>query len=87
MERFYSSTLKKKVQQINVTRARKLFEQGETIYLMPNKMRFDNSWQSPYGVNKGDVSSWYNFSMICDTYRTYNCGCGRGAYIHFFVEC
>lgn len=85
MDKFYSKNLEREIQQINAVKARKLFEQGKTIYLHPNKMKFDNEYQAPTSFKKG-ASDWRSsFDKICDYFRYYNCGCGRGSYIHFFV--
>ena len=88
MEKFYSSTLRCTVKQINKTSARKRFENGETIYFHPSKMRFDNPWQNPVDVQKnGRWFKDYSFDTICNYFENYNCDSERGKYIHFFVKC
>ena len=47
MEEFYSSDLKCMVRRISKAKARKLWEEGFTLYFLSSNMRFDNMWQSP----------------------------------------
>ena len=88
MEKFYSTTLRCVVKQINKTAARKRYENGDTVYFQSSKMRFDNLWQNPLGVQKND--KWYkghSFDKVCSSYAYYNCDKERGKYIRFFVKC
>lgn len=87
MERFYSNTLKCMVQQINKTSARKVFNLGGTIYLLPSKVRFDNAWTYPCEISKKESSDIHsNFEKICMYFEVFNCGRELGQYIHFFIK-
>lgn len=86
MERFFSHDLKCNVQQIQKRTARKLYNDGVTIYLHPSKMRFDNAWQSPMPANKNQNTSNWTFDLLCADYKYYNCDNERGKTVHFFVD-
>ena len=88
MEKFYSNTLKCMVQQISKPKAKKLFENGEKIYFVSSKMRFDNPWTYPLEIEKkADSSIHGDFENICNHFVYYNCDNFRGKYIRFFVKC
>ena len=85
---FYSETLKASVLQVTKTQAKKFFEQGKTIYLLPSKMEFDNIWQSPLPFSishlKGEPN--WDFSKYIGFYEIYNCDRERGRWVHFFIQ-
>ena len=56
MEEFYSSDLKCMVRRISKAKARKLWEEGFTLYFLSSNMRFDNMWQSPMEAQKNGFS-------------------------------
>lgn len=88
MQKFYSNSLKKVIQQISKPRARKFFDEGRTIYFQSSNMGFDNPWQSAMEAMKNGFSfQGYTFDQICNSYECFNCDNARGKYIHFFVEC
>ena len=87
MENFYSCSLRSQVQQINKTRARNLYNNGETIYLMPCNMMFDNFWQQPYPLDKSRAMYHENFDRAVNSFAYYNCDNERGAYPRFYVKC
>ena len=37
---------------INKTQARKLFERGDWVYLMPSKIPFDSKWFTPAVIHR-----------------------------------
>lgn len=83
---FYSHDLKAKVKQINKTQAKKLYNNGESIFIHPCNMIFDNMWQIPYKININD-NMWgaENFDGRISDYTYYNCDNERGKYPNFFV--
>lgn len=85
---FYSETLKASVLQVTKTQAKKLFEQGKTIYLRPSKMKFDNMWQSPLPFSIDQIKGEYNgdFRKYVSFYEACNCDRERGKYAHFFIQ-
>lgn len=88
MEKFYSNG--KTYQQINKSKARRLFDKGTEILFHPCKMRFNSVWQQPCVIHKGDfethVSGVSEFDSACNHFAHYNCDSERGTYIHFYVE-
>lgn len=83
MEKYYLSSLGREIQQINKTKARKLWEDGQTIYMLPSNMRVGNIWMCPMPTRKTD-DRW-NFNLLCADFIYYNCDNERGKYIHFYV--
>ncbi len=87
MKRLYFNALHKDVQQINKIKARRLYEAGETIWLLSSNLRLNNLWQAPMDANKAFVTfNGYTFDEVCGSYAAFNCDNKRGKYIHFYVE-
>lgn len=82
MENFYSTTLRKTVQQISMPRARKLYERGVAIFMNPCNMRFDNVWTYPSLLQKSDNDS---FESIVNSFIYYCCNAETGKYPRFYV--
>ena len=81
------------MKKINKTQAWKLFEKGETIYLLPNKARLDSIWISPYAFNNEsyDKNDIYEnlldfFNCMLNAYSYYNCNSKLGNRIAFYVK-
>lgn len=85
MEKFYSETLGKTVQQISIRKARKLYEKNVELFLTASNMRFDNSWTRPMPLQKSRRYERDTFDGICSEFRYYNCDNLRGKYIRFYV--
>ena len=83
---FYDERLKCRVRQINKIRARKLYEQGVTIYLQSCKMVFKSMWQSACPISKDRASWGETFDTVVNAYTYYNCDNERGKYPCFFVK-
>ena len=84
---FYCHTMKATVVQIAKQRARRLYEQGKTIYLQSCNMRFNTMWQSAYPMSK-ESCQWgeHTFDSLVNEYIYYNCDQERGKYPNFFVK-
>ena len=69
---------------INKRTAKKLFEVGETIYMLPNKVRKNNPWILPHAINRlcygGD-----SFESIVNAYRYYSCNMELGNTVKFYL--
>ena len=90
-EEFYSNIFGCLVRQVGLHKARKLFDEGHTIYLHPSKMRFDNMWQSPIPISKetwkqGAALGIDPFDNARNHFRVYNCDSERGKGIHYFIQ-
>lgn len=83
----YSNSLKKKIKQINKTQARKLYEAGETVYLLPCLCSVDGVWVTPYRIDK-EHAVWWGDSFDSDvlSFTNYNCCSELGKYPIFFKE-
>lgn len=82
--KFYSNRLKQFVKQINKTTARKLYDNGETIYINSCNMSFDNISQSAMEICKNDAY-YCKFETKVNSFICYNCDNYRGKYPVFFV--
>ena len=83
MEKFYSNKLHSMIQQINVVKARKLFNEGETVFLQSSNMCFENVWAPARDIN---LKSGSTFDDIIYSFRVYNCDNVRGNRIHFYIK-
>lgn len=86
MERFYSYDLQCEMQQIQKRTARKLFDEGKTIYLQSCNMTFDNIWSAPIPIDRRSSGGLRTFDGICRDFVYYNCDCERGYYPRFFIK-
>ena len=83
MEKFYSNTLQSMIQQINVVKARKLYNEGETVFLQSSNMRFENMWAPACNIN---LKFGCTFDEMINYFRVYNCDNVRGNRIHFYIK-
>ena len=65
--------------------ARRLFDQGRIIYLMPSKIVPSDSdpWIKPYPINN---RAGENFDDIVNRYEYYNCNYELGYYTNFWIN-
>lgn len=84
---FYCHSMKATIVQIAKQMARRLYEQGKTIYLQSCNMRFNNMWQSACPMNK-ESCQWgeRTFDSLVNEYTYYNCDHERGKYPNYFVK-
>lgn len=68
-----------------IATARKLFDAGKTVYLLPNKVRLGNPWILPFAVNKSN-SQGHSLENVLDSYSYYNCNKETGNGIAFYKE-
>ncbi len=77
---------------VNKTKARRLYNEGKTLYLVPNKCRFDfdGFWIPPYKINKIESFEWQgvtkDFDKLINSFEYYNCNNELGTYTHFYIE-
>lgn len=83
---FYCHTLKTTIVQIARQRARRLYEQGKTIYLQSCNMRFNTMWQSACPINKERATWGETFDSVVNAFEYYNCDHERGKYPNYFVK-
>lgn len=73
----------KKFVRVNKTKARIKYNEGKTVYLIPDMMRLDNAWQFPYPINNEREDR--EFDDIVNSFRYYNCDNERGRGVKYFV--
>lgn len=70
------------MKKINITTARKLFNKGKKIYLLPNKVALGNPWVSPSSIEKIDDET---FDFIVNAYYAYM-PCVLGTRCAFYIN-
>lgn len=70
---------------INMTQARKLYNEGTSIYLLPSKAVPDSIWIFPVKISH-DVQAQDDFDAKINAYHYYNCTAETGKRIHFYIE-
>lgn len=70
------------MKRISMTTARRLFNKGIEIYMLPSKVTVGNIWILPANLHKGGSS----FDAQVNIYRYYNCSAETGNRIHFYIE-
>jgi hypothetical protein len=84
-----AAALKKELEKVNKTAARRLFNEGKILYLVPCKVypNFGNCFITPYEIQKDRVKDGIvNFDRIVDNFEYYNCNNEVGRYTHYYVE-
>lgn len=74
------------MKKVNKTQARKLFNKGVTLFLLPSKVGFNNCWISPYRLNINECENEKDFDKIVNAYSYYNCNTDLGKIISYYVE-
>ena len=78
----------------NKTVARKAFEAGETIIIVPNKTSPNNCWGIDLKIQKDMIANnianqtfgSQGFDFTIDRYTQYNCNYESGYYVSYYVE-
>ncbi len=72
-------------ERISKQRARKMYNAGETVYLVPCKVRPDNSWGMLYDANYYNWNKCEPFDTIVAAFEMYNCQYNEtGRYTAFY---
>jgi len=78
------------VEQVNVSKAFKLWEKGYILFIHASNLRIDNMWQEPMKIKKtqnGEAWSGFNhFDKVVSEFTYYQCDNERGKYPIFFAE-
>lgn len=71
---------------INKAMARKLFNNGTPVYILPCKVRLDNAWIKPAMiVNNGSFND--SFDTIVNAFHYYNCQYNEtGKYASYYFK-
>lgn len=73
------------MKRITMTQARRLYNNGTHIYLMPSKAVPGSIWILPTRISKDDYNP-RNFNSEVNAYRYYNCSKETGNRVHFYIE-
>jgi len=83
METFFSNRLLSTMQQVNAVKAKRLFNNGVTVFLQSSNMKFENVWSSAYDIN---IKCGCSFEQLINSFSTYNCDKERGKRIHYYIQ-
>ena len=61
--------------------AKKMFANGETIYLLPSKVRLGNAWILPFAISDAEGRT---FDQYVNEYKYYNCNKETGTAVAFY---
>ncbi|MEG1662934.1 MAG: hypothetical protein RR338_03020 [Clostridia bacterium] len=76
------------MKKINVTRARKLYDQGERVLIIPRKTNPRNMWGIGLELKKSELMALdigEEFDKICNQYIYYNCNSELGASLAYYI--
>ena len=70
------------MKRISMTVARRLFNKGIEIYMLPSKAVIGSIWILPIGIHQDGTS----FDARVKAYRYYNCSAETGKRVHFYIN-
>ena len=70
------------MKRISMTVARRLFNKGIEIYMLPSKAVIGSIWILPIGIHRDETS----FEAHVNEYRYYNCSVETGKRVHFYIN-
>lgn len=71
---------------INKAKARKEYNNGNVVFILPCKVRFNNAWIQPRIVSK-DFYDSEDFDKIVNAYEYYNCQYNEtGKYASYYFK-
>lgn len=76
-------------QQVNKTKAERLFNEGMEVFLLPCNANPNSVWISLCPVKKDDKSFYSvveSFNSVVNGYRYYNCNRKLGLYVVYFIK-
>lgn len=73
------------MKRITMTQARKFYNNGTQIYLMPSKAVPGSIWILPTRISMHDDNP-KAFDSEVNAYRYYNCTAETGKRVHFYIE-
>ena len=75
----------KAMKRINMRQARKLYNEGTAIYLLPSKAMPGSVWILPIRISLDSYDPG-EFDAEVNTFRYYNCTTETGKRVHFYIE-
>lgn len=73
------------MKRINMRQARKLYNEGTAIYLLPSKIVLGSVWFLPIRISLDSYDPG-SFDAEVNTFRYYNCTAETGRSVHFYIE-
>lgn len=74
------------IKQVQKRTAKKLYEQGVTIYVQSSNFAPFGLWSSCYDFNKDRMVEGYDtFESTINSFEYYNCDSERGNYASFYI--
>ena len=73
------------MKRINMTQARKMYNEGTSIYLLPSKAVLGSIWIFPIKISQ-DIQDQCDFDTKVNAYRYYNCTAETDKRVHFYIE-
>ena len=70
------------MKKINKTQARKLFNAGRKIYLVPGGANLRSPWIQPYAISKRSGS----FTKLVNSFEYYNCHAPFKNYAWYYIK-
>ena len=77
------------VKRISKKTAKKLFEQGKTIYVQSSNFKPFGVWSQAIDINNQKdcfLSGVYSFEQYVKSFEQYNCSYQQGYYTSFYIE-
>lgn len=75
------------ITKVDKAKARKTYDKGETVWLLPSNVRFDfnSTWVRPYKIS---VKTCYGneFDNIINEFAYYNCNSELGKSVHYYIN-
>ena len=65
--------------------ARRHYNQGREVLLLPSKVGLDSAWIKPYPISKKSQEG-EDFAKVVKNFEYYNCNAECGTYTHFYIE-
>lgn len=71
---------------INKAMARKEYNNGNSVYILPCKVRLDNAWFKPAMINRNNLDN-ESFEKIINAFEYYNCSYNElGKYASYYLK-
>jgi len=70
------------MKKINKREAKKLFNKGRKIYLVPARANLNSRWIQPMGISKRSGS----FDKLVNSFEYYNCHAPFGNYAWYYIK-
>lgn len=71
---------------LNKSQAKKYFNSGKRLYMLPCKVKFNNPWMIPFHFTKDEIGG-ATFDYVVNMYEYHNCRHNEtGKHVSFYAE-